>query len=155
MSNSLRPHGVQHTRLPSPTPGAFSNSCPLSWWYHPTISSFLSSPSPPAFNLSQHQGFFQWVSSSHQMAKVLKLQVKCSYPGWKSNFLWSFVILIIKSWAWSLTSSSHKRSEIRASLPAANEVLQFSLSLQLVINYLSLVLCFLNTSVPLSKPLSL
>ena len=31
----------------------------------------LSSPSPPAFNLSQHQGLFQWVSSSHQMAKVL------------------------------------------------------------------------------------
>ena len=31
----------------------------------------LSSPSPPAFNLSQHQGLFQWVSSSHQVAKVL------------------------------------------------------------------------------------
>ena len=34
----------------------------------------LSSPSPPAFNLSQHQGLFQWVSSSHQVAKVLELQ---------------------------------------------------------------------------------
>ena len=34
----------------------------------------LSSPSPPAFNLSQHQSLFQWVSSSHQMAKVLELQ---------------------------------------------------------------------------------
>ena len=32
----------------------------------------LSSPSPPAFNLSQHQGLFQWVSSSHQVAKVLE-----------------------------------------------------------------------------------
>ena len=31
----------------------------------------LSSPSPPAFNLSQHRGLFQWVSSSHQMAKAL------------------------------------------------------------------------------------
>ena len=41
MSNSLRPHGQQHARLicPSPTPGAYSNSCPLSWWCHPTISS--------------------------------------------------------------------------------------------------------------------
>ena len=40
MSDSLRPHGLQHTRLPcpSPTPGACSNSCPLSWWCHPTIS---------------------------------------------------------------------------------------------------------------------
>ena len=34
----------------------------------------LLSPSPPAFNLSQHQGLFQWASSSHQVAKVLELQ---------------------------------------------------------------------------------
>ena len=37
------------------------------------LSHPLSSPSPPAFNLSQHQGLFQWVSSSHQVAKVLEL----------------------------------------------------------------------------------
>ena len=36
----------------------------------------LSSPSPPAFNLAQHQGFFQWVSSSHQVAKVLEFQLQ-------------------------------------------------------------------------------
>ena len=36
----------------------------------------LSSPSPPAFNISQHQGLFQWVSSSHQVAKVLELQLQ-------------------------------------------------------------------------------
>ena len=36
----------------------------------------LSSPSPPAFNLSQHQGLFQWVSSSHQVAKGLELQLQ-------------------------------------------------------------------------------
>ena len=41
MSNSLRPHGLQHARLPclSPTPRAYSNSCPLCRWCHPTISS--------------------------------------------------------------------------------------------------------------------
>ena len=41
VSDSLLPHGLQHTRLPcwSPTPGAYSKSCPLSWWCHPTISS--------------------------------------------------------------------------------------------------------------------
>ena len=41
MSDSLRPHGLQHARppCPSPTPGAYSNSCPLSRWCHPTISS--------------------------------------------------------------------------------------------------------------------
>ena len=36
----------------------------------------LSSPSPPAFNLSQHQGLFQWVGSSHQVAKVLELKLQ-------------------------------------------------------------------------------
>ena len=43
MSYSLRPHGLQYARLPcpSPTPGAYSNSCPLSRWCHPTISSFV------------------------------------------------------------------------------------------------------------------
>ena len=41
MYDSLQPHGLQHTRLPcpSPTPGACSKSCPSSWWCHPTISS--------------------------------------------------------------------------------------------------------------------
>ena len=41
MSDCLWPHGLQHTRLscPSPTPRVYSNSCPLSWWCHPTISS--------------------------------------------------------------------------------------------------------------------
>ena len=40
MSNSLQPHGLQHARFPclSPTSGACSNSCPLSWWCHPTSS---------------------------------------------------------------------------------------------------------------------
>ena len=36
----------------------------------------LLSPSPPAFNLFQHQGLFRWVSSSHQVAKVLEFQLK-------------------------------------------------------------------------------
>ena len=75
VSNSLRPHGPQHARLacPSPTPRAYSNSCPLSPWRHPTISSSVI-PFSFAFNLSQHQGLFQWASSSHEVAKVLELQ---------------------------------------------------------------------------------
>ena len=70
MSNSLRPHGLQHTRLPCSSlyPGTYSNSCSLSWWCHPTTSS-STLPSPPALNLSQHQGLFQWVNSLHQLAK--------------------------------------------------------------------------------------
>ena len=43
MPRSLQPHGLQHARppCPSPSPGACSNSCPLSWWCHPTISSYV------------------------------------------------------------------------------------------------------------------
>ena len=74
VSNSLWPHGLQHARLPWPSlsPGVYSNYV---HWVTDTIqpSQPLSSPSPPAFNLSQHQGLFQWVSSSHQVTKVLQL----------------------------------------------------------------------------------
>ena len=58
ISDSLWPHGLQQARLPcpSPPPGACSNSCPLSQWCHPTISSFVA-PSP-ALSLSQHRGLF-------------------------------------------------------------------------------------------------
>jgi len=70
--NSLWSHGLQHTRLPHPSPflGACSNSCPLSWWCHPTILSSVVLLCP-TFYLSQHQGLFQRVSPSHQVAKVL------------------------------------------------------------------------------------
>ena len=78
VSNFLWPHEMQHTRLPCPSlsPGICSNSCPLSQWCHPTISSSgtPTPPSPLALSLSQHWGLFQWVSSSHQVANVLELQ---------------------------------------------------------------------------------
>ena len=77
MSDSLQPHGLQQARppCPSPTPGAYSNSCSSSQWCHPTISSSVV-PSPPAFSLSQNQGLFQWVSSLHQVVKVLEFQIQ-------------------------------------------------------------------------------
>ena len=63
MSHSLQPHESQHTMPPcsSPTPGVYSNSCPLSWWCHPTISSsvlpfsfhFQSFPASGSFQMSQ------------------------------------------------------------------------------------------------------
>ena len=81
---TLRSHGLQHARppCPSPTPGVYSNSCPLSQW---CPISCVSSPYPPAFNLSQHQGLFQWVSSSHQVVKQWSLSFNISptneHPG--------------------------------------------------------------------------
>ena len=83
VSDPFRPHGLQHARLPcpSPTPRAYSDSCPLSPWCHPTISSSVI-PFSPAFNLSQHQDLFQWVSSSHQVANVLELQLQHQFFKW-------------------------------------------------------------------------
>ena len=70
-SDCLPSHGLQHTRLPCPSlfPGVCSDSCPSCPWCYVTISS-------SAFNLSQHQGLFYWVNSSHQVAKVLELQLQ-------------------------------------------------------------------------------
>ena len=87
-SDSLRPHGLQHARppCPSPTPGACSSSCPSSWWCHPTISSPVT-PSP-ALNLSS-MSLFQWVSSLHQVAKVLEFQLQHHSFQWivRTDFL--------------------------------------------------------------------
>ena len=73
VSDSLQPHESQHARppCPSPTPGVHSDSCPSSQWCHPAISScvvpFSSCPqSLPASKL------FQWVNSSHEVAKILE-----------------------------------------------------------------------------------
>ena len=68
MSNSLRPHELQHARppCPSPTPGVHSHSCPLSWWCYPATSS-----SVVPFSSCPHQSLFQWVNSLHEVAKVL------------------------------------------------------------------------------------
>ena len=84
MSDSLQPHGLQHASLPcpSPSPGVYWNSCPSSWWCHPSYP--LWSPSPPAFNLSQHQGLFKWVSSSHQVDKIWEFQLQ------HQSFQWIF-----------------------------------------------------------------
>ena len=85
MSDSLWPHRLQHARLPCPSQlpelaqthvhragDAIQPSHPL------------SSSCSPAFNLSQHQGLFQWVSSSHQVAKVLEFQLQ------HQSFQWIF-----------------------------------------------------------------
>ena len=76
MSNSLRPHGEQHTRLPCPssTPGACSNSCPLSQWCHPIILSSVIPFSSCPHSLPASESF-QWVNSSHEVAKVLEFQL--------------------------------------------------------------------------------
>ena len=90
VDNSLRPHGLQPARLPcsSLSPGVCSNLCPLSRWCHPTISSSVTSFSS-AFNLSQHQGLFQWVGSSHFLLQgIFPTQgSNLSLPHWQADSL--------------------------------------------------------------------
>ena len=90
VSDSLQSHGLQHARLPcpSPTPGACSNSCPLSWWYHPTISSSVvpfssclqSFPGSGSFPVSQ-----LFASGGHNIralvsASVLSMNIQGWFP---------------------------------------------------------------------------
>ena len=96
MSDSVWPLGSQHARPPCPP-------CPhqlpeftqthvhwVSDAIHPSHP--LSSPSPPAFNLSQHQGLFKWISSSHQVAKIWELQLHHHF------FQWIFRTDFLQSW---------------------------------------------------------
>ena len=70
MSNSLRPHGLQHTRPPCPSPTLELTQTQVHRIGDAIQPSYpLSSPSPPTFNLFHHQGLFQWVSSSNQMGQ--------------------------------------------------------------------------------------
>ena len=93
MSNSLWPHGPQHARppCPSPTPGVYSDSCPLSRWCHPTISSsgvpfyshLQSFPASRSFQMSQ---FFTSGGQSIRVsasASVLPMNIQDLFPlGW-------------------------------------------------------------------------
>ena len=93
MSDSLWPHGLQHSRLPcpSPTPGACSNSCPLSRWCHPTISSSVAlfSSCPQFFPVSGPFPMTQLFASGGQSigvsasAPVLPMNIQDWFPlGW-------------------------------------------------------------------------
>ena len=95
ISNSSWPRRLQHPRppCPAPPPGVCPSSCPEHRWCHPAVSSsdalFCS-----AFNLSQHQGLFQCVGSSRQLAKILELQ--------HQSFQWVFRVDFLYDWlVWS------------------------------------------------------
>ena len=92
VSDSLWPHGLKRARLPSPpSPGACSNSCPLSQWCHPTSvqpSSLLLSPSPTAFNLSSTGHFLMSRLSAScgqntgatALASILPMSIRDWFP---------------------------------------------------------------------------
>ena len=90
MSDSLWPHGLQHTRLPCPSlsPGVYSNSSPLSWWCHPTISSSVApfSSCPQSFPASGSFPTSQLFASGDQSpgastsASILPMNIQGWFP---------------------------------------------------------------------------
>ena len=92
--SQLQPHGLQHTRppCPSPTPGIYSNSCPLSQWCHLTISSsvvpFSCSQSLPASESFPMSQLFAWGGQSIRVSaspSVLPMNTQDWSPlGWTS-----------------------------------------------------------------------
>ena len=105
MFNSLRPHGLQHTRLPYPSlsPGVCSNSCPLSQWCHPTISSSVTlfSSGPQSFLASESFWMSQLLPSGGQSIGASASVLPVNLQGWlplgltslislQSNKLWCF-----------------------------------------------------------------
>ena len=95
LSDCLWVHGLQHARLPCPSLSPMETHV---HWVHDAIqpSHTLSPSSPPALNLSQHHGLFQWVSSLHHVAEVLEFQLQ-------HQFLhWIFRVDFLSDWlAWS------------------------------------------------------
>ena len=98
VSDSLWPHGLQHTRLPcsSPTPRACWNSCPSSWWCHPTISSSVISFSPCLQSFPESGSFprSQFFASGGKnigvsaSASVLPMNIQDWFPlGWTGLIL--------------------------------------------------------------------
>ena len=83
---TLRPHGLQHARLPWPSPshGVCPNSCPLSRWCYHTISPPVTPFSSCLQSFPTSGDLFQWVGSSHQVAKVLEPQLQ------HQSFQWVF-----------------------------------------------------------------
>ena len=95
VSNSFRPYGLQHGRLPCPSlsPGVCSNSCPSGRWCHPTNYP-LSPPSPPALNLSLPQGLFQWVGSLIRWPKYWSFSFSISPPNECLGLISSSIVYI-------------------------------------------------------------
>ena len=93
----LATHGLQHARLPSPSLSPRVCSTHVHWVSDAIQPSHpLSSPSPLALTLSQHQGLFQWAGSSHQVAKILVFQLQ------HQSFQWIFRIDFLQDWlVWS------------------------------------------------------
>ena len=124
ISNLLRPHGLQHARLfcPPPSPRACSNSCPLSQWCHPTISSTVI-PFSSCLQSSPESGSFpmSWLFASggqsigaSASASVLPMNIQVWFP----LGLTSFISLLSKGLSRVFTSTTVWKHEFFGAQPS-------------------------------------
>ena len=123
VSDSLQPHESQHARppCPSPAPGVHSNSCPSSWWCHPTISSSVvpfsfcpqSLPASGSFPMSQ---LLVWGGQSigvSASASVLLMSIQ----GWFPLGLMGLISLLSKGLSGVFSSITVQRNQFFGTLP--------------------------------------
>ena len=119
MSKSLQPHGWQHARppCPSPTPRAYSNSCPLSWWCHPTISSsvFPFTSCLQSFPASRSFPMSQFFSSGGQIIGVWASVLLMNMHDWFPLGLTGLISLQSKGPSRVLSNSTIQKDQFSSS----------------------------------------
>ena len=122
MSNSSQPHGLQHARLPcpSPTPRAYSNSCPLSQWYYPMISSSVTPFSSCLQSASRSFPVSQLFLSGDQSirtsasASILPMNIQ----GWFHLGFTGLISLLPKGLSGVFSSTSIRKHQFFSSQPS-------------------------------------
>ena len=131
VSDSLQSHGLQHARLPcpSPAPRVYSNSCSLSQWCHPSIS-FSVAPFFSCFQSFPASGLFYGLSSLQEVAKVLELQLQHQSFQWifRTDFSLGLTDLI------SLQSKGFSR--VFSSITSKASILQHSASFMVHLSHM-------------------
>ena len=125
VSNSLGLHGLQHTRppCPSPTPAVYSNSCPLSQWCHPAISSSvipfpscpLSLPASESFPMSQ---LFAWGGQSTG-ASALASFLPRKFQGWSPSEWTSWISLQSKGLSRVFSNTTVQKHQFFGAQPSS------------------------------------
>ena len=123
--DSLWPHGLQHARppCPSPTPGVYPNSCPLSWWCHLTISSSFA---PFSFCLQS----FPALVFFNELTVCIRWP-KCWSLFQQQSFQWKFRVDFLYDWL--VWSCSPRDSQVSSSAPQFKSINSLALSLYICI----------------------
>ena len=125
VSDSWQPHGLQHARppCPSPTPRVYSNSCPLSWWCHPAISSsiipFSSCPqSLPASESFPVRQLFVWDGQSTGVSALASFLPKKS-QGWSPSEWTGWISLQSKGLSSVFSSTTVQKHQFFGDQPSS------------------------------------